>query len=87
MDPQLQGIKKKAEAGERLDHSDALALFNTQDLFGLGSAISSAPPIDFTGDLKVVAGRPMAKRGRIPGITPNPRLQRVDLAKAKQGVP
>jgi len=47
------------------------------DAFGVGSAISSAPPIDFTGDLKVVAGKPIAKRGRIPGITANPRLKRV----------
>ncbi len=54
------------------------------DVFGVGSAISSAPPIDFTGDLKVVAGKPIAKRGRIPGITPNPRLQLVNLAKFKE---
>jgi nicotinate phosphoribosyltransferase len=56
------------------------------DMFGIGSAISSAPPIDFTGDLKVVAGRPIAKRGRIPGITANPRLKRVDVARVKEGV-
>lgn len=45
------------------------------DGFGIGSAISGAPPIDFTGDLKEIDGKPIAKRGRIPGITPNPRLQ------------
>lgn len=44
------------------------------DAFGVGSYISSAPPIDMTMDLKVVAGQPRAKRGRVPGITPNPRL-------------
>lgn len=49
------------------------------DGYGVGSAISTASPIDFTGDLKVVAGRPLAKRGRIPGITPNPRLRKVEL--------
>ncbi len=49
------------------------------DMFGVGSAISRAQPIDFTMDIKVVAGRPLAKRGRIPGITPNMRLQRVSL--------
>ncbi len=53
------------------------------DAFGVGSAISGAPPIDFTGDLKVVSGNPIAKRGRIPGITNNPRLQRVDVAGVK----
>ncbi|MBC7263805.1 MAG: nicotinate phosphoribosyltransferase [Chloroflexi bacterium] len=49
------------------------------DVFGIGSAVSSASPIDFTGDLKVVGGKPLAKRGRIPGITPNPRLRKIDL--------
>jgi nicotinate phosphoribosyltransferase len=48
------------------------------DAFGVGSAISDAPPIDFTGDLKETDGRPMAKRGRIPGITHNPRLKRIE---------
>jgi nicotinate phosphoribosyltransferase len=45
--------------------------------FGVGSYISGASPIDFTADLHEVAGKPIAKRGRIPGITPNPRLKRV----------
>jgi nicotinate phosphoribosyltransferase len=47
------------------------------DGFGVGSYISGASPIDFTADLHEVAGRPVAKRGRIPGITANPRLKRV----------
>ncbi|MFC1962247.1 nicotinate phosphoribosyltransferase [Chloroflexota bacterium] len=45
--------------------------------FGVGSYISGARPIDFTADLHEVDGKPVAKRGRIPGITPNPRLKRV----------
>lgn len=49
------------------------------DSFAVGSAISDASPIDFTGDLKELDGKPIAKRGRIPGRTENPRLQRVDL--------
>jgi len=47
------------------------------DGFGVGSYISGARPIDFTADLHEIEGRPIAKRGRIPGITPNPRLKRV----------
>jgi len=47
------------------------------DAFGIGSYISGAKPIDFTADLHEVEGRPVAKRGRIPGVTPNPRLKRV----------
>jgi nicotinate phosphoribosyltransferase len=50
------------------------------DSFAVGSAISDASPIDFTGDLKEIDGRPVAKRGRIPGRTANPRLQRVELS-------
>ncbi|MEP7039990.1 MAG: nicotinate phosphoribosyltransferase [Chloroflexota bacterium] len=49
------------------------------DSFAVGSAISDASPIDFTGDLKEIDGQPVAKRGRIPGRTENPRLTRVDL--------
>ena len=45
--------------------------------FGVGSAISSASPIDFTADIKAIAGHPVAKRGRIPGLTPNPELRRI----------
>ena len=47
------------------------------DSFGVGSYITSAQPNDFTADLKQVEGKPIAKRGRIPGITENPRLKRL----------
>jgi nicotinate phosphoribosyltransferase len=47
------------------------------DSFGVGMAIAAAPPIGFTADIKRVAGELRAKRGRIPGVTRNPRLQRV----------
>jgi len=47
------------------------------DLFAVGSYISDSRPIDFTADLHEVDGRPIAKRGRMPGITPNARLKRV----------
>ncbi len=47
------------------------------DSFGVGGYIANARPINFTADIHEVEGRPMAKRGRIPGITHNPRLKRV----------
>jgi nicotinate phosphoribosyltransferase len=47
------------------------------DGYGVGSYITSAPPIDFTADIHEIDGRPVAKRGRLPGITPNPRLKRL----------
>lgn len=44
------------------------------DSFGVGSYISGAPAIDMTMDIKEVNGKPIAKRGRIPGIVHNDRL-------------
>lgn len=44
--------------------------------FGIGSFIAAAPPLDMTMDLKVVGGKPVAKRGRIPGITEARPLRR-----------
>jgi nicotinate phosphoribosyltransferase len=61
----VERIREFAESGAPVDG------------FGVGSYISSAKPNDFTADLKEVDGRPVAKRGRTPGITPNPRLKRV----------
>ena len=49
------------------------------DSYAVGSYIAGARPIDFTGDLKEIDGKPIAKRGRIPGLTPSPRLQKLDL--------
>jgi nicotinate phosphoribosyltransferase len=47
------------------------------DSFGVGSFISGAAPNDFTADIHDLDGKPVAKRGRLPGITPNPRLKRI----------
>ena len=49
------------------------------DSYAVGSYISGATPIDFTGDIKEIDGKPIAKRGRIPGRTESPRLQVVHL--------
>jgi nicotinate phosphoribosyltransferase len=55
------------------------------DSFAVGSYISGAAPVDFTGDIKEIDGKPIAKRGRIPGTTPSPRLRPVDLALWRDG--
>ncbi|HEX6511445.1 MAG TPA: nicotinate phosphoribosyltransferase [Chloroflexota bacterium] len=47
------------------------------DGFGVGSYISGARPIDFTGDLREIEGKAVAKRGRLPGRQDNPRLERL----------
>ncbi len=44
--------------------------------FGVGHYVAAAPPLDFTMDLKEVSGRPVAKRGRLPGITETEGLVR-----------
>jgi len=58
-------------------------LFKSQgapvDGYGVGSAISGAPAIDFTADIKEIDGQPVAKRGRIPGLSDAPRLRPVAL--------
>ena len=55
------------------------------DSYAVGSYISGATPIDFTGDIKEIDGHPIAKRGRIPGLTDSPRLTPVDLAAYREG--
>jgi nicotinate phosphoribosyltransferase len=55
------------------------------DSFAVGSYISGAAPIDFTGDIKAIDDRPIAKRGRIPGVTDSPRLRPVDLTLWRDG--
>ena len=55
------------------------------DSYAVGSYISGAHPLDFTGDIKEIDGQPIAKRGRIPGVTDSPRLTRVDLGEWRSG--
>ncbi|MGH2449551.1 MAG: nicotinate phosphoribosyltransferase [Chloroflexota bacterium] len=45
--------------------------------YGVGSYVTAASPIDFTGDIREIDGKPIAKLGRIPGLEENPRLRRV----------
>ncbi len=47
------------------------------DVFGVGSYISRAAPMDMTMDIKEIDGRPIAKRGRLPGVLANNRLVRI----------
>ena len=47
------------------------------DAFGVGSYISDTSPIDMTLDIKEVEGKPIAKRGRIPGKIENLKLKRI----------
>ena len=45
--------------------------------FGVGAYLAGSPSNPFTADIREIDDRPIAKRGRIPGITSNPRLDRV----------
>ncbi|WP_432664209.1 nicotinate phosphoribosyltransferase [Wukongibacter baidiensis] len=49
------------------------------DSFGVGSYISAASPIDMTMDIKEVDGKPVAKRGRLPGLVDNPKLKHIEF--------
>jgi len=55
------------------------------DSYAVGSYISGATPIDFTGDIKEIDGKPIAKRGRIPGVTASSRLRPLDLSPWREG--
>ena len=71
LNPERMGVFKEASA--------------PVDSYAVGSYISGATPIDFTGDIKEIDGAPIAKRGRIPGLTDSPRLKSVDLAAYREG--
>ncbi|MDA0988447.1 MAG: nicotinate phosphoribosyltransferase [Chloroflexi bacterium] len=45
--------------------------------FEVGRHISCAAPHEFNADIHEIDGKPIAKRGRIPGSTPSPRLVEV----------
>ncbi len=47
------------------------------DGFLVGSYLANAAPNDFSADIHEIDRKPVAKRGRIPGVTSNPRLGRV----------
>ena len=47
------------------------------NIFGVGTYIASSPSNPYTSDIHEIDGRPVAKRGRTPGATPNNRLDRV----------
>jgi nicotinate phosphoribosyltransferase len=47
------------------------------DGYGVGSHISGAVPIDYTADIREIEGKPVAKRGRIPGMSRSERLRRL----------
>jgi nicotinate phosphoribosyltransferase len=47
------------------------------DGYGVGSYITAASPIDYTGDIREIEGQPVAKLGRLPGMQRHSRLKRV----------
>jgi len=69
-------VRLFASGGITAERIPALAAAGV-DAFGVGSYISRASAIDMTMDIKEVAGKPIAKRGRIPGIAENSRLEKI----------
>ena len=45
--------------------------------FGIGSYIATGSPNPYTADIHEIDGRPIARRGRSPGVTQNTRLDRI----------
>jgi nicotinate phosphoribosyltransferase len=50
-----------------LDEAEILKLNGVADAYGVGTAISSAPVLNFSMDIIEVAGTPVAKRGKMSG--------------------
>jgi len=73
----FEHVQIVVSGGLNLERITALAEAGA-DAFGVGSFISRAPAIDMTMDIKEVQGKALAKRGRIPGITDNERLVKIN---------
>jgi nicotinate phosphoribosyltransferase len=50
-----------------LDEESLKELADVADAFGVGSAIASAKPVDFSLDIVEVEGKPITKRGKLSG--------------------
>ncbi len=50
-----------------VDEDDIISLKSVVDSFGVGTAISNAPVLDFSMDIVEVDGEPIAKRGKMSG--------------------
>lgn len=61
----FEGVKILVSGG--LDEDDILQLNPVADAYGVGTALSNAPVINFALDLVEIDGRPIAKRGKRSG--------------------
>ncbi len=50
-----------------VDEDDIISLKSVVDSFGVGTAISNAPVLDFSMDIIEIEGEPIAKRGKMSG--------------------
>lgn len=51
-----------------LDEYDIEHLNELADGYGVGTALSSAPPVDLAMDIVVIEGEPLTKRGKLSGV-------------------
>lgn len=64
----LRGFKEvKIFVSGGLDEKDVIILSPYVDGFGIGTALSNAPVINFSMDIVEVNGKPLAKRGKLSG--------------------
>jgi nicotinate phosphoribosyltransferase len=59
------GVKLFVSGG--IDEGDIAAYNPVADSYGVGTAISNAPVIDFSMDIVEIEGKPLAKRGKMSG--------------------
>lgn len=65
---QLRGFENvKIVLSGGVEEEDVKKLRDLVDIFGIGTSIASAPPIDFALDIVEVEGKPSAKRGKKGG--------------------
>ncbi len=67
-----------------IDEDDIINLNDVVDAYGIGTAISNAPVIDFSLDIVEIEGKPIAKRGKLSG---SKRVLRCKNCETRKVVP
>jgi nicotinate phosphoribosyltransferase len=84
----FQHVKLFVSGG--LDEEEILKLNGVADAYGVGTAISNAPVLNFSMDIIEVAGTPVAKRGKMSGRKAAyrcPRCGRIQVVPADGAAP
>lgn len=87
----LRGFKEvKIFVSGGIDEAEIETLNPRVDAYGIGTAISNAPVIDFAMDIIEVEGRPLAKRGKMSGakqVIACPRCAQREIIPLRRELP